>query len=219
MKLSGSAIIVATQNKGKVKEFAHAFAKLGMDVKSMYDFEHLPDIVEDGATFFDNALIKAKAVGDRLGVPVLADDSGLCVDVLDGAPGVYSARYAGEGAGDAANNVKLLQELKDKLAGQEIQFDSTLVLPTDLTALSSARFVCSLVIYDPSKGTVYHTDGTAEGYIIDRVLGEGGFGYDPLFWVPQFGRTMGQLTTEEKQSISHRGHALAKLMKELAPDH
>ncbi len=168
--------------------------------------------------FFDNALIKAKAVGDRLGVPVLADDSGLCVDALNGEPGVYSARYAGEGAGDAANNAKLLKELGDKRAGEEMKFDAELILPTDLTALSSARFVCSLVVYDPSKGSVYHTDGTAEGYIIDRTLGEGGFGYDPLFWVPSFGRTMGQLNTDEKQTISHRGQALAKLIKELAPD-
>lgn len=218
MKLTGSTIIVATQNKGKVKEFAHAFAKLGMEVKSMFDFENLPDIVEDGETFYDNALIKAKAVGERLGVPVLADDSGLCVDALDGAPGVYSARYAGEGAGDAANNRKLLEELGKLAPEQGGVWREALILPTDLAVLSSARFVCSLVVYDPAQGQVYHTEGACEGYIVNRLLGDGGFGYDPLFWVPAFGRTMGQLTADEKQAVSHRGQALAKLIQELAPD-
>ncbi|WP_270164715.1 non-canonical purine NTP pyrophosphatase [Paenibacillus sp. SYP-B4298] len=218
MKLTGSTIIVATQNKGKVREFAHAFAKLGMEVKSMFDFDNLPEIVEDGETFYDNALIKAKAVGERLGVPVLADDSGLCVDALGGEPGVYSARYAGEGAGDGANNRKLLEELGKRSAERSGQWNAELIMPTDLEALSSARFVCSLVVYDPVQRQIYHADGACEGYIINKPLGEGGFGYDPLFWVPAFGRTMGQLTTDEKQSVSHRGLALAKLIQELAPD-
>lgn len=111
---AGDTIIVATKNKGKVKEFEHAFAPLGKQVKSMFDYPGIPDVVEDGSTFAENALKKAKTVGNALGLPVLADDSGLCVDELEGRPGVYSARFAGEHATDEQNNEKLLQMLEDK---------------------------------------------------------------------------------------------------------
>ncbi len=126
MSLDSSIIIVATRNQGKVREFAHAFAPLGKEVKSMFDYPELPDVVEDGVTFAENAWKKAKTVGDALGLPVLADDSGLCVDLLDGDPGVYSARYAGEGATDEQNNAKLLDALETLKSGK-IQSNRCLV--------------------------------------------------------------------------------------------
>ncbi len=140
MKLDQDLIIVATRNQGKVKEFEHAFAKLGKKVQSMFDYPELPEVVEDGETFADNALKKAKTVGDALGLPVLADDSGLCVDELDGRPGVYSARFAGEHATDQENNEKLLRMLEEKKMGDD----------TQQPLLSTARFVCTLVLYDPA---------------------------------------------------------------------
>jgi XTP/dITP diphosphohydrolase len=201
-------VVVATRNSGKVREFAHAFAPLGLTVKSMFDYEGLPAIVEDGITFAENARIKARTVADALGIAVLADDSGLEVDRLGGAPGVYSARYAGEGADDAANNVKLLREL----AHAETPAEQPEGLPEGVRALSAGRFVCALALYDPSSGSFVEADGHVDGWIVDRPLGEGGFGYDPLFWVAAYGRTMGQLTTDEKREISHRGEALDKLI-------
>ncbi|GGG20682.1 XTP/dITP diphosphatase [Paenibacillus abyssi] len=213
MKLGTDVVVVATKNKGKVREFSHAFGKLGITVQSMFDFTGLPEIVEDGPTFAANALIKARIVGETLRIPVLADDSGLCVDALDGAPGVYSARYAGEGAEDAANNAKLLKEL----AGASVdQHAITGDLPSDVKLLSSAQFVCALALYNPADGTALHAEGAVSGFIIDRMFGEGGFGYDPLFWVPALRRTMAELSTEEKQRISHRGEALSRLMNQLS---
>ncbi|CAM3079533.1 XTP/dITP diphosphatase [Paenibacillus sediminis] len=205
MKLD-SVVIVATRNKGKVKEFAHALAPLGKEVRSMYDYQGLPEVVEDGTTFAENALKKAKTVGDALGLPVLADDSGLCVDKLDGAPGVYSARYAGEGASDADNNAKLLSELKRLSEGED----------TEQPLLSTASFVCSLVVYDPNTKQSIEAFGSVEGWITSEPAGDGGFGYDPLFYLPQFEKTMAQLTLEEKQAISHRGAALRELVVKLS---
>jgi non-canonical purine NTP pyrophosphatase, rdgB/HAM1 family len=201
------AIVIATKNEGKAREFAHALAPLGLAVRTLAGLDRVPEIVEDGATFADNARKKARVAGDALGVPVLADDSGLETEALGGAPGVFSARYAGEGAGDAANNAKLLRELTARAADVP-QPDG---LPAGVRALSRARFVCALALYDPETGEFAEADGAVEGWIIDRPAGEGGFGYDPLFWVPSFGRTMAELSTDEKQSISHRGRALAKL--------
>lgn len=202
-------IIVATKNKGKVKEFAHAFAALGKQVQSMYDYPNLPEVVEDGETFAANALKKAKVVANALGVPVLADDSGLCVERLGGAPGVYSARYAGAQATDALNNAKLLQALQGLQAeesehGKEAEF------------LSPAQFVCSLVVYDPATERMVEANGAADGFILPAPRGEGGFGYDPLFYVPEYGKSMAELTVEEKQRISHRGHALQQLIEQLS---
>ncbi len=200
--LTGKMVIVATKNKGKVKEFAHAFSELGLEVRSMFDYPDLPDIVEDGSTFAENAFKKAKTVADALGVPVLADDSGLCVDRLDGAPGVYSARYAGEDATDADNNAKLLHELGELQWGED----------TEQPLLSTARFVCNLVLYDPMAGRTWTTEGTVEGWITAMPSGAGGFGYDPLFYLPEQQQTMATLTIEQKQAISHRGEALRKLI-------
>ncbi|RJE91079.1 XTP/dITP diphosphatase [Paenibacillus sp. 1011MAR3C5] len=203
-------VVVATKNAGKVKEFAHALQKLGKAVVSLHDYPSIPDIVEDGDTFAANARLKAKATGDALGVPALADDSGLCVEALDGRPGVYSARYAGEGAADSANNAKLLQELGQ--IGAELPGDT---LSNGSKALSRAQFVCALALYDPATGEFIEAEGTVDGIITDRPHGDGGFGYDPLFWLPQLGRGMAELSKEEKGAISHRGEALKVLMKKL----
>ncbi|AJY76010.1 non-canonical purine NTP pyrophosphatase [Paenibacillus beijingensis] len=215
MMAGGSVIVVATGNAGKVREFAHAFAAYGKEVASIRDYSGIPDIVEDGDTFAANARIKAKTVGDALGLPALADDSGLCVDALGGAPGVYSARYAGEGAADADNNAKLLRELKKAAEAGGIVPEAADGLPSGVRALSTARFVCALAFYDPRSGAFTESEGTVSGLIIDRPLGEGGFGYDPLFWLPESGLTTAQLSTADKQRISHRGRALALLLKKL----
>lgn len=171
----------------------------------MFDYPELPDVVEDGVTFAENAWKKAKAVGDSLGLPVLADDSGLCVDLLNGDPGVYSARYAGEGTTDAKNNAKLLETLESLKSGED----------TEQPLLSPARFVCALVLYDPATGDKYESEGMVEGWITAEVAGGGGFGYDPLFYVPEYEMTMAELTLEQKQAISHRGHALRALVSTL----
>lgn len=200
-------IVIATKNVGKVKEFAHAFAKLGIEVKSLLDYPSIPDIVEDGDTFIANAKIKAKTAGDALGVPVLADDSGLAVDALNGEPGVYSARYAGEGASDAQNNEKLLAQLADKGARLDEQ-----PLANGTSLLSPAQFQCALALYFPDNGQFMIAEGMVEGVIMDRPHGDGGFGYDPLFYVPKLGCSMAELSKEEKGKISHRGEALKQLL-------
>ncbi|QWU15157.1 XTP/dITP diphosphohydrolase [Paenibacillus sophorae] len=199
-------LIVATKNAGKVREFQHAFRPLGLTVKSMFDYPELPDVVEDGTTFAENALKKSKQIGEALGLPVLADDSGLCVDALGGRPGVYSARYAGEGSSDKENNLKLLSELERLKQGED----------TGQPLLSTARFVCALSLYDPSTATELTAEGAVEGWITSEPAGGGGFGYDPLFYLPEFEKTMAELTLEEKQSVSHRGMALRLLTEKLA---
>ncbi len=201
----GDTLVIATRNAGKTKEFREAFGALGIEVKDLRDVEGVPDIEETGTTFADNAWIKAKAVADIVRLPVLADDSGLCVDALGGAPGVYSARYSGEGATDAKNNAKLLRELA--------AIGASAVMPGGgPDALSTARFVCSLALYDPADESATKAEGASEGYILTEARGEGGFGYDPLFWVPAHGKSMAELTVAEKNAISHRGDALRKLI-------
>lgn len=208
--LSHGVIVVATKNAGKVKEFAHALQKLGKAAASLLDYPQIPDIVEDGETFAANARIKAKTTGDALGVPVLADDSGLRVTALSGDPGVYSARYAGEGATDSENNEKLVRELKRMYANNELEdLDK---LPDGSQLLSHAQFVCALALYDPATGFFVEAEGTIDGMITDVPHGSGGFGYDPLFWLPGLNRGMAELTKEEKQQISHRGEALRRLL-------
>jgi len=205
--LSNETIVVATKNAGKLKEFAHALQKLGKTTASLLDYPQIPDIVEDGSTFAENARIKAKTTGDALGVPVLADDSGLRVDALNGEPGVYSARYAGEGAADSDNNAKLLRELELLHTSRDSE-----TLPDGSRLLSKAQFVCALALYDPETGKFVEAEGTVDGLITDQPHGDGGFGYDPLFWLPNLNRGMAELTKEEKQQISHRGDALRKLL-------
>ncbi|MGZ9585216.1 XTP/dITP diphosphatase [Paenibacillus marinisediminis] len=211
----GDTIIVATRNAGKLREFAYAFSSLGLKVKSLADYPAIPDVVEDGDTFLENALKKAKTVAEVLQMPVLADDSGLCVDRLNGEPGVYSARYAGEHGNDEANNAKLLASLHALPAcGTACQVENE--KQEQLNLLSPAQFVCALVLYDPSRKRAYEALGTVDGQIIDQPRGNNGFGYDPLFYVPSYDRTMAELTPEEKQRISHRGEALRLLTQRLS---
>ncbi|MGG3456897.1 XTP/dITP diphosphatase [Paenibacillus rhizolycopersici] len=204
--IEGPVVIVATRNAGKVKEFAHALAPLGKEVQSLADYPEAPEVEEDGITFAENARKKAKMVGDALGRPVLADDSGLCVDQLDGAPGVYSARYAGEGASDEDNNEKLLAELEKRRLGED----------TEQPLLSTARFVCHLALYDPANGQFIEASGEAQGWITSDPAGSDGFGYDPLFYLPAYDKTFAELTLEEKQAVSHRGAALRALSEKLS---
>ncbi|GAC44416.1 XTP/dITP diphosphatase [Paenibacillus popilliae] len=201
-------MIIATQNQGKLKEFRLAFQSIGKRVLSMADYPHLPDIEENGDTFTANALKKAKTMAEALNLPVLADDSGLCVERLDGAPGVYSARYAGRHGDDQANNAKLLAEL-GKLPSLEAD------APAGCRILSPARFVCVLVLYDPARQSFAEVAGTVDGYIIDQPRGNHGFGYDPLFYLPELGRTMAELIPEEKERISHRGAAIRLMLDKL----
>lgn len=213
MAMLTQEVVIATRNAGKLQEFADMFATLGIQVKSLADYRELPDVVEDRDTFAGNALKKAQEMAQQLGLPVLADDSGLCVDALDGAPGVYSARYAGEPANDAANNAKLLRELAAvvpavRLSESELESDHPLVY-------SAARFVSVLVLYNPADGSALCAEGTCSGYIRTKPQGEAGFGYDPLFYMPEFRRTLAEMTLAEKNRVSHRANALQKLIAQL----
>lgn len=187
-------LVVATNNKGKLKEIREILTK--MEVLGLGDLSLNIDIVEDGETFEANAQKKAETIMRELKLPVLADDSGLAVDALNGRPGVYSARFAGENATDAHNIQKLLSELRH--------------IPD---AQRSARFICVMCLVMPD-GTVYTTRGEVEGQILHETRGENGFGYDPLFYVKEYDKTFAELSAEEKNAISHRGKAL-RSMKEI----
>jgi XTP/dITP diphosphohydrolase len=191
-------IIVATANKGKVREFRDLLADMPFAFSTLADhWDPLPSIAETGTTFEQNALLKARWVMQRKGGWVLADDSGLEVDYLQGAPGVYSARYAGEGASDSQNRIKLLDALQGVALAQR-----------------TARFRCVLVLLMGSEDTLV-AQGVCEGHIAEQVSGEQGFGYDSLF-VPQgYDKTFGQLDASIKHTVSHRGAALLKLRSEL----
>ena len=183
-------LLVATRNRGKIKEIRALLDGLVEEVVCAADLTDLPETVEDGATFAENALKKASEACCATGLPVLADDSGLMVDGLQGAPGVISARYAGEGADDSANNLKLLNELA--------------LLPD---ASRRAAFVCCMAFVTPD-GTEQLFEGRIEGQIIETPRGAHGFGYDPLFLVHGFNQTMAELPLDQKNRISHRGQAL-----------
>ncbi len=183
-------LVVATRNRGKLQEIRSLLDGVVAYVQCAADFDGFPETIEDGQTFRDNALKKAREAMLFTGLPALADDSGLVVDALGGRPGVYSARFAGEGADDAANNRRLLDELNGIPADQR-----------------QAAFVCVLAYVAPD-GTEKVFDGRAGGAILTSGRGDGGFGYDPLFLVNGFDRTMAELSLQEKNSISHRGQAL-----------
>ncbi|SHJ39940.1 XTP/dITP diphosphatase [Desulfofundulus thermosubterraneus] len=189
-------LVLATRNPGKVRELSQLLSPLGYEVVSLEQYPGMPEITEDGATFKDNAVKKATAVARYTGQMALADDSGLEVDYLGGAPGVHSARFAGAGHDDRANNEKLLR----LLAG---------VPPEKRTA----RFRCVVAVATP-EGRVFTAEGICEGVIADKPRGEGGFGYDPLFYVPSYGKTFAELDPAVKNRISHRGRALV-LMREI----
>lgn len=188
-------LILASGNQGKIAEFRRLLDGLEIQVHSMKEYPEIGEIAEDGATFAENALIKARAVCRATGKAALADDSGLMVDALDGAPGIYSARFAGEQRDDAANNAKLLQLLEP-------------VADAD----RSGQFFCAIAIVLPD-GREYTVEGTCPGMILRELKGQGGFGYDPLFYVPEMRKTFAELIMEEKNRISHRGHANRKAVE------
>ncbi len=183
-------IIFATGNEGKMREIRMILADLGLEILSMKEAGAVTDIVEDGATFAENAQIKAKAIWQCTGDIVLADDSGLVVDYLGGEPGVYSARYMGEDTSYEIKNQAIIDRLKG--AREEER---------------TARFVSAIAAVLPD-GSVIHTEGTVEGIIAHVPAGTGGFGYDPIFYLPEYGKTSAEIPIEKKNEISHRGKAL-----------
>ncbi len=185
----------ATGNRGKLREFQAAAAAAGIEIDGLPDFRAIPACVEDAATFAGNAILKARHYAPYVSGPVFADDSGLVVDALEGAPGVYSARFAGPHATDEENNRLLLERMRGV---------------TD----RSARFVCVIALIDGGeiRGTY---DGSVEGEMLDAPRGPGGFGYDPLFFYPPFGCTFGEASEAQKLSVSHRGQAFRKMLAAL----
>ncbi|MAF03149.1 MULTISPECIES: RdgB/HAM1 family non-canonical purine NTP pyrophosphatase [Herbaspirillum] len=190
-------IVMASNNAGKLKEFASLLGDIGLDVRPQGEF-NVPEAEEPFGTFVENALTKARHAARLTGLPALADDSGVCVNALGGAPGVYSARYAGEPKSDASNNAKLIADLAAH-------------------ADKSAYYYCVLVYVrhadDPQPVIA---DGVWKGEIIDQPRGQGGFGYDPYFLLPSLGKTAAELTAAEKNAVSHRGQALRALVEKLA---
>ena len=188
--------VIATHNPGKLREMSEILSHLGVEVVSPADVGITVDVEETGTTFAENAILKAKAVCAASGLPAIADDSGLCVDALNGGPGVYSARYGGEGLDDRGRYTLLLNSMR----GQTTR---------------AAHFTCAIACAFPNGDTLT-AEGRCDGAIAFAPMGEGGFGYDPVFLVPEKGKTFGQLTAEEKSAISHRGKALTAFCEELA---
>jgi XTP/dITP diphosphohydrolase len=187
-------LVLATRNKGKIRELTELLAEYPVKLKNLDHFGPLPPVREDGRTFEENAYKKAFETASALGLPALADDSGLVVEALQGLPGVHSSRYAGDGATDEKNNRKLLFEMRGKTNRK-------------------AAFVCVLAIAVPTGPALIY-EGRAEGLILEEPRGEGGFGYDPLFYYPPLNRTFAELAPEEKNRVSHRGKALQELRRE-----
>lgn len=190
MSLIPQKILIATRNKGKVKEIQDLVKDLPVAFLSLADIPETPDVVEDGETFEENALKKARELARITRLVTLADDSGLCVDALDGRPGVLSARYAGESASDEEKCLRLLDEMKDVPDSKR-----------------TARFVCVLALVDP-KGDERIFRGTCEGRIIHELKGTAGFGYDAIFLYEEAGRTFAEMDRQSKNEVSHRGRAL-----------
>lgn len=186
----GHRIIFATGNEGKMREIRAILEDLKLPVLSMKEAGVNPEIVEDGKTFGENAEIKARAVWNLTGDIVLADDSGLVVDYIGGEPGIYSARYLGEDTSYAVKNQVIIDRLSQAKGSER-----------------SARFVCNIAAVLPD-GRVLHAEETMEGEIAYAPAGSGGFGYDPILYLPEFAKTSAELTMEEKNQISHRGKAL-----------
>jgi XTP/dITP diphosphohydrolase len=190
-------LIVATRNQGKVREIRNALKGLGFWIRGLTDFKDLPEVEEDGSSFIENGLKKARFYCRFLGKLTIADDSGLEVDALGGEPGIYSARYAGPRTSDQENRKKLLKVL-----------DGIPISKRD------AAFKCAIAMVSPD-GWELVTEGSCRGKIGFKEVGKRGFGYDPIFILPQYGKTMAQLSLGEKNKISHRGKALRKLRKVL----
>ncbi len=189
-------VVIATKNPGKIREMRETLGHLPVEILSLSDFGELPDAVEDADTFLGNARIKARFFLEKTGCACIADDSGLEVEVLGGAPGVHSARFAGEHAEDEENNAKLISELQ-RMGCEE----------------SPADYRCALVFLD-TDGTELHTEGRCDGAVRKEARGTNGFGYDPYFYVGP-GQTMAELSLGEKDRISHRGRALRQLLQHL----
>ena len=190
-------IVFASGNEGKVKEVEFMLSGTGIDLVSLNSYSEVPEVVEDGSSFLENALKKARIIAEFTGETVLADDSGLLVDILNGEPGIYSARYAGPRATDKENNARLLAKLKDIPQEKRI-----------------ASFQCVLVLYR-KDGTFDSFEGKWQGQIIDEPRGSNGFGYDPIFWIPELKMTAAQLSAPVKNKLSHRGQAVAKFKESL----
>ena len=188
-------LLVATRNRGKVREIGKALGGMGFRIRSLHDFEDVPDVEEDGRTFGENALKKARFYSRFLNLLTVSDDSGLVVDSLNGRPGIYSARFAGEKATDQENNKKLLNLMENVPASRR-----------------DARFRCAIAIVSP-RGEEVVVEGECRGKIGFKEVGKRGFGYDPLFILPQLKKTVAQLTLDEKNRVSHRGKALRKLQR------
>ena len=189
-------LVLATRNQGKVEEMRPMLAGIGFNLINQTDTD-IPSAVEDGATFVENALIKARSVAKATGLPCIADDSGLVVQALHGAPGIYSARYAGEDASDADNNHCLLEALSEQ---------------TDRRAFF---FCCMIFLRSAQDPTPLIATAQWHGEILQAPRGDGGFGYDPLFWLPEHQQSAAQLPKATKNKISHRGQACAQLVKAL----
>lgn len=187
-------ILLATKNRNKLKEISRALENENIQLLSLNDFPDMPDVVEDSDTLEGNSLKKAKEIFEYSGITTLADDTGLEVDALNGAPGVYSARYAGEECSYKDNNIKLLKDLKG--------------VPKEKR---TARFRCVMTLFGKNIKEV--REGKLEGEIIEEYKGNDGFGYDPIFLVPNFDKTLAEMTLDEKNKISHRGLALVKIVQ------
>lgn len=190
-------LLVATGNAGKLREIKSLLAEIGVEVVGLDSLTNPPEVVEDGDSFTANACKKALEISKFANCLTLADDSGLVVPALDGAPGIYSARYAGDGATDARNNQKLLREMA--------------TLPIDKR---QAFFCCVMALADP-QGNCQTFEGRIHGQLISELRGTQGFGYDPLFLVPEYGKTLGELPLEIKNRISHRSQALRQVFNVL----
>lgn len=190
-------IVFATGNAGKMREIREILGDLGCEILSMKEAGATPEIEENGKSFAENAEIKARAVWNCTGGIVLADDSGLVVDYIEGEPGILSARYLGEDTSYEIKNQAIIDRLKDAEGGER-----------------SARFVCNIAGVLPD-GRVIHTEATMEGLIAKESAGCGGFGYDPILYLPEFGKTSAEITMEQKNQISHRGKALSAMKEEL----
>lgn len=184
-------IMIATSNAHKVEEFREMLEPLGIQVRSLLDLEEKVEIEETGTTFAENAMIKALSVHERLGIPVISDDSGLEVDAMDKAPGVYSARFLGYDTPYDEKNQYIMDQVKGKTR--------------------TARYVCAIA-YVEEDGAGHVFTGVVEGEIADHARGEKGFGYDPIFYYPPYGATLAEVSEEKKNAISHRGRALAQLI-------
>jgi XTP/dITP diphosphohydrolase len=196
MKNDLRQILIGTKNAGKIREMQGLLAGLSVELKSLNEFEQIAEPEETGQSFAENAALKAVYYARAAGLPALADDSGLEVEALSGAPGVYSARYAGARASDADNVAKLLDELKD--------------IPEEKRA---ARFVCAMVLADPAGEILFQAEGVCRGRIAFEPAGRNGFGYDPVFVPEGFNATFGELSDEIKSDLSHRARAIEKIIR------